>query len=452
MPEFLRAKTPETPKPLFREGQRVAVKRSDGSLETNWVVDVYDNVRGKYLVRENKQSQDKPIAKLQSEAQLLEAERLYRQRQIRENESSVIFMSQDSRIVEQAEIQERFRQAEEEFANIKLEEISERESAEIMDQVEIHGDEFAGEFLTAEKLAAAGLAPRFRVRIGELLLWFSSQPYKIIDDRLAIMAYVRQGEILVARSYYLSNSHGVWRYLPEYLYNESEKEIDWYGKGYDEISITLPAALQIALARLSFDSRPAQPESAEAVFAGTAKKINGMRKIDSDPPTYYGQVEANPKDIGSKIEAPPPIDINQTIIGKEKVRPERMRIKNFEDEPEFSRLIASAEQKSSVYGTITLEVFLSHNGQYRYLFCRDRENRAWIGGIENDSPYQPVGLRKNWIRTGDLTISAYDYISQAGGYGNHGKTSGNYIDMFDKYVSKIKIIKRYLESVENREI
>lgn len=452
MPEFLSPKTPERRKPLFREGQKVAVLRSNGELQSNWVVVSYDSIHQKYLVSDNEQPKVGRMSKLQSEEKLLEAQRLYRQQFEADNESSGIYMSEDSRLAKEAEIEERFRKAEEEFANIQLEEISEQEAAAIMDKVEIHGDEFAGEFLTTDKLVDAGLAPKFRLQVGELLLLFSSCPYEITDQRLAVMAYVKNGDALVARSYYLSNSHGVWRYLPEYLFNEEDKKINWYGKGYDEISITLPAALQIALARLSFESLLAQPDNAEFLLAGTAKKIKMTRKIDSNPPTYYGQIDKNPEEIGSKIEAALPSSPNETIWRIEKASPESMRVKNPEDEPEFSRLISSAQQKSANYGMVIMEVFLSKNGQYRYLFCRDGENRAWIGGIENDSPYQPVGLRKNWIKAGDLVTSAYDYASQAGGYGNYDKTNGHYVDMFKKYLSKVKLIRQYLESVENREI
>jgi len=448
MAEFAPKKTPESKRLLFKEGQQVAVVRHSGALESDWEVMAYDTIKNKYLVGKKGADEDKTMVKLQTEEQLLAAQRLYQEQSAAAIAAAGIFMSEDSKLVRQSEIAERFRQAEEEFANIKLEDISDEESAALMRQVEIHGDEFAGELLTAEKLSAADLGPRFRVRIGELLFWFSSRPYEITGDRLAVMAYVQQDDRLVARSFYLSNSHGVWKYLPEYLYNETDKKINWYGKGYDEISITLPAALQIALARLSADSRPSEPENAEAVFAGTAKKIGSHSRYDANPPTYYAQVEAKPREIGSKIEAELPVE--RTIMFRKKARPESMRVKNAMDEPEFSRLIAAARQQSAIYGTITLEVFLSRNGQYRYLFCRDEENRAWIGGIENDSPYQPVGLRKNWIKAGDLCTSAYEYKSQEGGYGNYDKTKGNYVDMFDKYLSRVDIIKRYLASVRER--
>jgi hypothetical protein len=80
------------------------------------------------------------------------------------------------------------------------------------------------------------------------------------------------------------------------------------------------------------------------------------------------------------------------------------------------------------------------------MFCRDKKNRVWIGGIENDSKTGSTGLKETWVNGGDLTTPALEYVGQTDGYGNLKMSSGEYVDMFTNYLSKIPIIIEYCRS------
>ncbi len=84
------------------------------------------------------------------------------------------------------------------------------------------------------------------------------------------------------------------------------------------------------------------------------------------------------------------------------------------------------------------------------MFCRDKNNRAWIGGIENNSPIRTIGLRERWISGGDLTTPAYEYSQMIKDedvlYANQNMRKGKYVDMFEQYLSKAPIIQDYLAS------
>jgi len=109
----------------------------------------------------------------------------------------------------------------------------ERDEAEdVFSRVEIRGDGGAG-VLTREMLEKEGLLPEHRMEIEDRVIWFSPG-FDAGNGYTAVIGYVTDDEgKVVARSYYRSNSQGVWRYLPQYTTNDYD-ELDWYSKGYGE--------------------------------------------------------------------------------------------------------------------------------------------------------------------------------------------------------------------------
>ena len=95
-----------------------------------------------------------------------------------------------------------------------IEVLSDEESRTIFNIAEIHGDEFNGKMLTKEILRSEDLLPKYKAELDGSLIWFSSNVFEISDSRIAVIAYVRKGLSIVARSYYRSNSQGKWQYLP----------------------------------------------------------------------------------------------------------------------------------------------------------------------------------------------------------------------------------------------
>ena len=80
-------------------------------------------------------------------------------------------------------------------------------------------------------------------------------------------------------------------------------------------------------------------------------------------------------------------------------------------------------------------------------FNRNSENHAWINNIEVNSPISSTGLHTEWIKPGGLQYTSLEYANQSGGYGE-GR-HGNYVNMWNNYLSKMPIIQKYLESLEH---
>jgi hypothetical protein len=114
-------------------------------------------------------------------------------------------------------------------------------------------------------------------------------------------------------------------------------------------------------------------------------------------------------------------------------------------------VLARWEQDTSLYGRVVCEQIPSMDGTLSYIFSRDARGRAWISGIENRSPIESTGLRRQWMTGGALATPAYEYAQQSGGYGNDSDRKSSYVDMFEHYLSKVPTIRQYLASVQQRE-
>ena len=120
--------------------------------------------------------------------------------------------------------------------------------------------------LTPDLLEKIGLAPNAQIFLDNKQVSFSKM-YNIYNH-LACTAYVSSEEGTKICTYYRSNSSGSWRYLPEYT-----DEGHWFGKGYNEESLTLPFEMQSALTQLS-EEPPLNLDQrlSELAFFGTAKR------------------------------------------------------------------------------------------------------------------------------------------------------------------------------------
>ncbi len=313
----------------------------------------------------------------------------------------------------------------------QIETLTDTEAERVLEKVEIHGDDYQGKYLTSAILKDEKLFPKYKISLGDSVVWFSSSGYDLENGRVAVVAYVEKEGKVMARSYYRSSSQGVWRYLPDYQMSESGKTIQLYGKGYDEQSITLPIILQKALSEITIENKAILTLKRDPlfIFAGTAQKI------DKETGDYYREVEVYPK----KLEGDFYPEEGKTL-------PEQIVLTE-ENSPDFQKLLTSWQQKTGLYGTILVEVFPSKDGKLKFMFCKDTRGRVWVGGIEDDSETQSTGLKKTWIEGGDLVTPAYEYKSRDGdqtyGYGDDEDRNGSYVDMFNNYLKKIPVIQEY---------
>ncbi|HVT01224.1 MAG TPA: hypothetical protein VHE53_03250, partial [Patescibacteria group bacterium] len=304
---------------------------------------------------------------------------------------------------------------------------------QILENVEIHGDEFDGKTLTTELLEQEGLGPKHEIKIEGGPTFYISDPYMASGGRAAVVGYVEKDGKLLARTYYRSGSQGVFRYLPGYR-TDDMGNIDWFSKGFGEESITLPIYIQEGLANIVNSNPPKTVSDPNLIFAGTARNINKQMTSGN---TYIQEVESKPVQLEGIFF---PSDRNA------KLAPETLTFANEGDAPNFAEPLATWNQSNNIYGNYVSQVFISKNKRYKYIFNKDASGKVWIGAVENNSPIQSTGLRQSWVTGGDLLTPAYEYAKQAGEFGNDGDKKGHYVDAFTNYLSKVQVIKDYIES------
>jgi len=324
-----------------------------------------------------------------------------------------------------------------------IEEVSESEADRILNKAEFHSDFFIGE-LNAGLLKKNNLTPEKKVVMDGVAVWLSN-PYEAdYEGRIAVVGFVQKDSRIIARTFYRSNSQGIWRYLPSYT-SDDKGNIDWYHKGFGEESIMLPIRMQKALAELSKDeSSILHVRNPKLIFTGTARRMK--KGVNISMPVY---VESTPKGLNGNF-------YEKKDKSKNAGKPESLIFTDASDAPDFSKPPSDHwMQKTEIYGEVNIEVFTSRNGKYYYMFCSDKLGRAWIGGIEDvNSPLTPVGLKAQWVNGGNLTTPAFEYktsgTDQTGGYGNDKLRNGPYIDMHENYLKHIPIIKEYQERRDKR--
>lgn len=322
--------------------------------------------------------------------------------------------------------------------------INPKEAERYLREGRIEGDPFVqnGQTyqLTPEYLKDAGLGPEFIFDLGDQAKIALSRVYEA-EGRDAVTAYVRTAQGTQIVSYYRSNSQGSWRYLPDYVSPDSSdgSSIEWFGKGVDEESLNLPATTQQALEIIN-----AQPHlqnsqlHATFAFAGTAKRY----KSKND----YREAKYNHALRGRHYEevAWTP-DLSLGSISDSKQTPETLDITDAKIKPDFDQPTLTYNFQSKIYGPVTSEHYRSGSGKLIWAFNRDASGRAWVGGIEIESPISSAGLRTQWAQAGDYGTPLYEYASMASGYGDPADRKGrSYISMWKYYLSRMPIIQKYL--------
>lgn len=346
-----------------------------------------------------------------------------------------------------AEIQETSGINELQGSGIKISQISATEQNNMFPKIDVHGEEWhdperswnenTGVRLTKEHLQQADLLPKHKIELNGLTV-FLSDAYEV-EDRAAFVGFVHEGDTYIARTFWLSQSQGIWRYLPGYSHADPIIGIPRFLKGHGEESIMLPIPLQYALNSVYQSQKiPKKINNPYFYFEGTAKSLthDGTRTFNrevGENPVFLEGIFSSKEDKRNKLQ---PQEIHFA-------HPEK-------DSPNFDMMLMSWEQKTNLYGSIIVEIYPSKDGRLQYMICRDQQPdktpRAWIAGIEDTSKkITSVALREEWINAGDLTTPAYEYFEQSSGYGNRNDTKGDYIDMFANYIQYMPIIQEYLQ-------
>ena len=300
--------------------------------------------------------------------------------------------------------------------------------------------------LTTSELLNANLEPKYKVEVDGMEIGLSGI-FNISGGRDGAIGYVKcpDGKIM-QRSFYRSNSQGVWRLLPDYVLSEKER---WYGKGYSEEMMILPSEMQKALSaitqvgRVDLEGRPG-----EAIFFGTAKHYNSQDEyLDC---LAKGMMRGR---LYSEVSQTPAFNLDgRSGDPDRKAAPEFVRAKgNYYMQPNFNDETADYYTQTSMYGVVGVNCVRSNDKQLKYIFNYasvqyengQSEPVAWLGGVELQSPMTSGGIRSCWISAGDLSTPPLEYADQAFGYGEESKKRGHYVSMWRKYVSQLSLIRRY---------
>lgn len=318
--------------------------------------------------------------------------------------------------------------------------ISKEMKEALVDAAKIDGDTYlygGREYqLTPEVLDKCNLGPKYEVRMEGAQICLSDT-FKIDKGgRLGAIAYIPTQEGVKVRSYYKSNSQGVWRYLPDYVTDGNK--MTWYGKGMNEESTMLPLKLQESLAHIQ-EQGPADTGnvSPSYLLGGTTYRYNSKEEYRDR--VFGGRMKG---DFYKEVSDSPAIDFG-ALRQNVKQSPEAITVNSLTS-PDFTKQTASFETTSSLAGEMVMEGYQSNDGNFEWSFCRDKDGRAWVGGLEVVSPITSTGLRAQWASAGDIATPLYEYRGQAAGYGDEGDAVGNYQGMWKNYLSKMPLIQDYL--------
>lgn len=340
------------------------------------------------------------------------------------------------------------------------------ESRRVIDNTRIVGGFNGKPIFTPGDLINAGLWPTARVEIEDKMIWFSRGFIKGhgFDRRLCALGFIGSDSTdTVVRSFYMSNSHGLWKYVPWYKTNE-EGELIEYGKGYGEESVTVPLSLQKGLAQATTGRRVIQnPPKESEILHGTAPGYFDL--VDTYQLLSYNEPSTLPEErmpLGcdyATLVNPEAIKLDgnfYTQSRRDKPRPETLQFVNPDSNPQYpnySKSLYKWQQRTSLYGRVGVEVIPSGNEEFFYMFLTDHRGRVWVGQADYpSSPMLDIGLRQDWVDLDHLSTPPFEYrakknqpgVDRTGGYAHKRVRLGEYVGMYPAYGSKIPVVQEYL--------
>lgn len=289
-------------------------------------------------------------------------------------------------------------------------------------------------------------------------------------SRNAVLVYGKKEQKYVPYTWYESQSHGLWNYMPggEGGHIHKPKE------GEECVRISLP--VQAALAQiekvygtLPFTHGKTKKEVYDAVwrlFANPAlRKEGGKDAFDLEKPVL------RPKPLN--LPAQKKLSEGRKHISEYAKRCDFLRGEQDPEHPDFSRPIIEWFVKTKHHKRLFKEVFSSHDKKLWYLINRTEAGEAWIGQIEcADAELYTTGYRKEFVSAHLLTFPVLvhdtdllslrfdrDAIMFRGldmgvTYGSslivERRETENYQNVFHQFHIHQPVIKRYLEAAKQR--
>lgn len=252
------------------------------------------------------------------------------------------------------------------------------------------------------------LMPQYEVKMGDNSI-FLSDVYKYSDSYKGVIAYIKMGDRIVARTFYQSNSQGLWRMLPlkADFFDERTgmvKDI-FFDKGHSETSLLAPIEIQDKLGEIQ--------SKGVGIINDTTENINLVfGGLSAD---YVSATEGG--DLTAKLEISP-VGEKEGLLNI--YNPESFAVDD-KKMPNFDNVARLNSQETSLYESvdgntpafIDMVVAPSIDNEYLYLFCSSYisgEKVSWVGNIyKNNQDINSLGTFSEWVDGGFLTMPAYEY-------------------------------------------
>ncbi len=251
--------------------------------------------------------------------------------------------------------------------------------------------------LTPEYLASQGLEPVESITIGNTTIHIS-RPYSD-GSRLFAVGYVEIDGKLYTRSYYKSNSQGVWRVASH------RGDRGWFGKGIGEKLMSLPTPVQQRLSIL--DKNPlnfSDPNVANNIFYGGLEYRPGRSSQYANLPEDFKQGLSNQRlgKLGSFTDPDNPT----TWIWTDP---------NYA--PDFNKITQTynhAACPNQICKDVDAFIVRSRDNKIEYLFFRDKQTgKVWIASSEIvDSRLNSYGIHRTAVDLDRLAMPIWEYGEQ----------------------------------------
>lgn len=329
----------------------------------------------------------------------------------------------------------------------KLRRISTERSAEMLGRAMIDGDAWKGggaeRMLSTHDLTEAKLGPMYEIEVDGVPIYLSTL-FQIPNGDVAAIGYVVVNDGVRVRGYYQQGGQGVWKYLPDYI-RGNDGRLERYLEGVAKESVILPMELLEYLAEIEVEDGVRVLASdgialdAEFYLAGTAYAYDSLQDYQSA--WTYGRVRGDYyREVGSEPIAG---SFELDRAGRKKA-PYTLSIDRGRT-PDFSRVVMKFELETADAGEAQAEVFDGYDGQYRWMFARDKKGRVWVEHVEVVSPVTSTGLRRDFAVMGDFVTALYEPTAKAGIYGDRNDTKGARQCMWKNYLSNVPMIQEYLK-------
>lgn len=328
----------------------------------------------------------------------------------------------------------------------KLMRVSTERGAEMLGRARLDGDVWKGggteRMLSTHDLAEAKLGPMYEVKVDEVPIYLSTL-FQLPNGDVAVIGYVVMRDGIRVRGYYQQSAQGLFKYLPDYIRGNNGK-IERCLEGVAKESVMLPMELQEQLMEIKNEdgvkvlSSAGIALDAEFYLAGTAHAYDSLQDYQSA--WNYGRIRGDyyRETSGEPINS----DFGLDNMGRKKA-PYTLSIDHGRM-PDFSRAVMKFIIETTDAGEVQVEVFDGYDGQYRWMFAKDKRGRVWIEQVEIVSPITSMGTRRDFAMMGDFVTALYEPTASAGIYGDRGDTKGAKQCMWKNYLSNVPMIQEYL--------